>query len=134
MQTLGLVDLLLIAEAILGEPAERLHRTVSLWRIESALTAPFTGVGGVELYPDGAEKAAICCSRLIRNRPFPHGNREIAYLCMREMLERGGLAWRSSAGADAQIDAVIKELEAGTLSEEQFVSCVRSRVASEEGG
>ncbi len=134
MHPLGLVDLLLIAEAILGEPAERLHRTVSLWRIESALTAPFIGVGGRELYPDGAEKAAICCSRLIRNRPFPRGNREIAYLCMREMLERDAFAWPDSVEGRSEIDGVIDALEAGTLSEERFVSWVRSRVASEKGG
>lgn len=133
MQSIGLVDLLLIAEAVLGEPAERLHRTVSLWRLESALAAPFISVGGTELYPEGAEKAAICCSRLLRNRPFPQGNRTIAYLCMREMLARGGLLWVGSAHDRAEVDDAIKALEAGALSEEQFVSWVRSRVASEGG-
>ena len=133
MQSIGLVDLLLIAEAILGEPAERLHRTVSLWRIQSALAAPFISVGGIELYPGGAEKAAICCSRLVRNRPFPEENRKIAYLCMREMLARGGLLWVDSPDDHTTVDGAIKALEAGALSEEQFVSWVRSRVPSEGG-
>jgi death on curing protein len=127
-ERLGLVDLLLIAEAVLREPAERLHRTVSLWRVESALAAPFVSDGGVELYPDPVERAAICCSRLVRNHPFPHGNKKIAYLCMREMLGRGGVPWLGSRGGEAEIAGAINELEAGTWSEERFVFWVRSRV------
>lgn len=134
MPSIGLWDLFVIAEAVLGEPAERLHRTVSLWRIESALTAPFIRVGGTALYPDRAEKAAICCSRLLLNRPFPRGNGSIAYLYMREMLAREGLLWVDSAGDPAEIENAINARSAERLSEEQFVSWVRSRVASKEGG
>jgi len=127
-ERLGFVDLLLIAEAILEEPAERLHRTVSLWRVEAALAAPFAGDGGIELYPDPVERAAICCSRLIRNRPFPRRNEEIAYECMREMLERGGFPWPRPHDDAAEIADLLKALAVGTLSEERFVSWVRSRV------
>jgi prophage maintenance system killer protein len=133
-ERLGFSDLLLIAEAVLGEPAERLHREVSLWQVESALAAPFLSDGPVEVYPDPAERAAICCSRLTRNRPFPRGNREIAYLCMREMLERGGTSWSPSPQVEDEINDVIRALESGTLNEEQFVFWVRSAVASEGGG
>ena len=131
---LGLVDLLLIAEAVLGEPAERLFRTVSLWRVESALAAPFVSDGGLDLYPDPVERAAICCSRLVRNRPFPHGNRQIACLCMRELLEGAGFSWSLSTEDEREADEMIKALEAGTLSEERFVSWVRSQVPFEERG
>jgi len=127
-ERLGFVDLLLIAEAVLGEPAERLHRTVSLWRVESALAAPFASDGGVELYADPVERAAICCSRLIRNRPFPHGNEAVAFECMREMLERGGFPWPRPHEDAVEIASLLRALAVGTLSEERFVSWVRSRV------
>jgi prophage maintenance system killer protein len=127
-ERLGFVDLLLIAEAIVGEPAERLHRAVSLWRVESALSAPFVSVGGIDLYPDPVERAAICCSRLVRNRPFSHGNAQIAYFCMREMLDRAEVPWPSSQTASIEIADAIKRVEAGTWSEERFVSLVRARV------
>lgn len=129
-----LVDLFLIAEAVLGEPAQRLFRTVSLWRVESALAAPFVRVGEVELYPDPVERAAICCSRLVRNRPFPRGNRQIACLCMRELLDRAGFSWSFSTEDEREAEEMIRALEAGTLSEENFVSWVRSWIPSEGEG
>ena len=131
---IGMGDLFLIAEAVLGEPAARLHREVSLWRVESALAAPFTKIGGVDLYPDPVGRAAICCSRLVRNAPFLRGNREIAYLCMQELLGRAGFSWSPSAEGAPEVDEAIRALEAGTLSEEEFVSRVRSWVSSEGRG
>jgi Fic/DOC family len=128
---LELGDLLLIAEAVLEESAEHLHRTVSLWRIESALAAPFASVGGVDLYPDPVERAAICCSRLVRNQPFPRKNEEIAYLCMGAMLEQADFFWTRPPGGDREADEAIRALEARTWSEEKFVSWVRSRFSFE---
>jgi prophage maintenance system killer protein len=119
-------ELMMIAEAVLGESAERLHRSISLWRVQLALAAPFVRIGGVELYPDPLERAAICCSRLVRNRPFPRGNKEIAYLCMREMLERAGVSWPLSPHREVELDGMIEALAAGTLSEGEFVSWIRS--------
>ena len=125
---LGLVDLLLIAEALLGEPAERLLRKVSIVRAEAALAAPAASFDGVEFYPDPVERAAVCCSRLVRNHPFPRGNKEIAYECMREMLEREGISWPHSPQDDAEVADLIEALAMGRLREEEFVSWVRSRV------
>jgi prophage maintenance system killer protein len=129
---LELGDLLLIAEAVLGEPAEHLHRTISLWRVELALAAPFASVGGVDFYSDPVERAAICCSRLVRNRPFPRGNRKIAYLCMTELLEQAGLAL--SPQGKREVGDATRALEAGTLSEEEFVAQVRSWISYEGRG
>lgn len=131
---LELGDLLLIAEAVLGEPAERLHRTISLWRVESALATPFVSVAGVDLYPDPVERAAICCSRLVRNRPFPRENREIAYLCMGELLGQVGFSLALSPEGEREMEDATQALEAGTLSEEEFVSLVRSWVVCEGRG
>jgi prophage maintenance system killer protein len=125
-------ELMMIAEAVLEESAERLHRTVSLWRVQMALAAPFLRIGGVELYPDPVERAAICCSRLVRNRPFSRGNKEIAYLCMREMLARAGVSWPLSRQKEGELDRMIEALALGRLSEGEFVSWIRSGGTADE--
>lgn len=118
-------QVLLIAEDVLGEPAERLHATISLWRIEAALAAPFVILGGTEVYPDPLERAAICGALLVRNRPFPRGNKQIAYLVMREMLERGGVPWPLSGQSQGEFEDLLAELERGRLSEEEFVAWMK---------
>jgi death-on-curing protein len=124
---LDFADLLFIAEALLGEPAEQLARIVLVPSAESALAAPFASFGGVEFYADPAERAAICCSRIVRNHPLPDGNKRLGYECMREMLERSGLHWpRPSEDVD-EIASTIEGLAARTISERDFVSWVRQR-------
>jgi death-on-curing protein len=128
-ERLGLGDLLLIAEAVLSSNAEELARMVLIPSAESALAAPYASFGGIDFYPDAVERAAICCSRIIRNHPFPDGNKRVGYECMREMLERDGFPWpRPSEDVD-EIAETIEELAARTLDEGDFVSWVRSRVA-----
>src|SRR5689334_14775372 len=46
--------------------------------LESALAAPQQSFGGNELYPDIVSKAAILYISLIRNHPFPNGNKRVA--------------------------------------------------------
>lgn len=123
-----MADLLLIGEAILGAPAENLARVIQLPGAESALAAPFASFGGVDFYPDPVEQAAICCSRIIRNHPFPDGNKRVGYECMREMLERDGLPWPRPSEDVNEIAGTIEALAARTLSEGEFVEWVRERV------
>jgi prophage maintenance system killer protein len=124
---LDLGDLLLIAEAVLEEPAEHLQWRASISCAKAALAEAFASFEGVYFYSDPVQRAAICCSRIIRRRPFPRRNSWIAYECMREILEREGVSWSQPARDAAEIGAVIEALAAGTLSEEKFVSWVRSR-------
>lgn len=128
-ERIGLGDLLVIAEAVLGTPAEQLARMILIPSAESALAAPFATFGGVDFYPDPAEQAAICCSRIIRNHPFPDGNKRVGYECMREMLERAGLPWPRPSEDAVEIAETVEALAARTLSEEQFVAWVQARVA-----
>lgn len=124
---LELAELLLIAEAVLGAPAERLARTILVSSAESALAAPFASFGGIDFYEDPVERAAICCSRIIRNHPFPDGNKRVGYECMREMLERDGIPWpRPSEDVD-EIAGTIERLAAREISERDFVAWVKSR-------
>ncbi len=129
---LELSDLLLIAEALLGEPAELLLRIILVPSAESALAAPFAGFGGIEFYPDPTERAAICCSRIIRNHPLPDGNKRLGYECMREMLERDGIPWPRPGEDAVEIADTVERLAGREISERDFVAWVRRR--TEIGG
>jgi death on curing protein len=129
---LELADFLVIAEVVLGGSAEQLVRVVRVPEIESALAAPFASFDGIDFYEDPAERAAICCSRIIRNHPFPDGNKRLAYECMREMLERSGIPWpRPSKDVD-EIASTVKGLAVGTVSERDFVRWVKRRTQAQE--
>jgi prophage maintenance system killer protein len=126
---LSLDHLLLIAEEVLGVPFDELQQTVCASTAEAALTAPFPGPGEVDLYPDPVVRAAICCSWIIRDRPFPVGNKRVGYECMLEMLARGGYPWPRPSEDAEEIVVTLKRLEAGAIGEAEFVRWVRSRVA-----
>ena len=134
-QSLKLTDLLLIAEAIFDRPVERLAREVGVAKAESALAAPFASFGGVDFYEDPIDRAAICCSRIIRNHPFPYGNKLLGYECMREMLERVGAPWPRPSEDAEEIALMVEGLAARSISERDFVAWVQRRVelGREEG-
>ena len=58
---LELADYLLIAESVLGVPAELIADFNRIGLADSAPAAPQAGFGGVEAYPDFATKAAVLC-------------------------------------------------------------------------
>lgn len=128
-QRLELAEFLLIAEAVLGMRAEVLARAVRVPGVESALAAPFASFGGVDFYDDPVERAAICCSRIIRNHPLPDGNKRLGYECMREMLERIGAPWPRPSEDAEEIALTVEGLAAGSVPEQQFVAWVQRRVA-----
>jgi len=129
-ERLELADFLVIAEAVLGMSAESLGRVARIPGVESALAAPFASFGGVDFYGDPAERAAICCSRIIRNHPLPDGNKRLGYECMREMLERSQLHWPRPSEDAEEIALEVDGLAAGTVSEQDFVSWVKQRIAA----
>jgi death-on-curing protein len=117
---------------VLGSSAEQLVRVVRVPEVESALAAPFASFDGINFYGDPAERAAICCSRIIRNHPLPDGNKRLGYECMREMLERSGIPWpRPSKDVD-EIASTIEGLAARTISEQDFVRWVKRRTQIRE--
>jgi death on curing protein len=126
-ERLVLADFLLIAEAVLEIPAERLARTVLVPGAESALAAPFANFAGIDFYDEPVERAAICCSRIIRNHPLPDGNKRVGYECMREMLERGGFPWPRPSQDAAEIAGRVEALAAREMSERAFVNWARIR-------
>lgn len=109
-----------------GIDAERLKYAADLGAAESALAAPFAGFGDTEFYPDPASKAAILCSRLVRNHPLPDGNKRVAYVAMREFLARNGIRWERP-GVDETADTV-EQLAAREITEEDFADWVASGI------
>jgi prophage maintenance system killer protein len=126
-QRLKLPDLLAIAERTFEVRAGRLALVVRIDGAEAALAAPFARFEGIAFYSDPAERAAICCSRIIRNRPFPDGNERIGYECMREMLDRGGIPWPGPSEDAAEIAGMIQALGWREISEREFAAWVKAR-------
>lgn len=125
---LDLADFLLIAEAILGVPAEALARSEHIIaRAESALSAPAASYMGEEFYPEFAQKAAILCSRIARNHPLPDGNKRTGFLCLVEFIERNGFVWMPPGGDDETVEMIVC-LAASELTEQDFVVWVQDRI------
>jgi death-on-curing protein len=121
---LDLADYLLIAEAVLGVPAETIARWPGIGLAESALHAPAMGFGGVEFYPDVIDKAAVLCVRLARNHPLPDGNKRVAYLALQEFLARNRIAW-----SPPSVDETVMTMEgvaAGQISERELADWLRA--------
>jgi death-on-curing protein len=127
MEAVGLEDFLLLAEAVTTLDAGLLANTSHVRRAESALAAPFAEFGGVERYRGIASKAAVLCSRLLRNHPLPDGNKRVAYLCMIELIRRNGHEWAPTASPAERI-AVVERLAARELSEGDFATWVEEQL------
>ena len=94
---------------------------------ESALAAPFASFGGNLFYSHPVQRAGICCSRIIRNRPLPDGNKRVGYECMREMLDRSDIAWPRPSEDAEEIALTIEGLAARTVTEAGFISWAQRR-------
>jgi hypothetical protein len=62
---LDLADFLIIAEAVLGSPADQIVLQTKLAQADSALHAPAASFTGEEFYPDFPTKAAVLCAHLV---------------------------------------------------------------------
>lgn len=129
MEPIDLADFLLVVEATTGIDARDLKGMVRIPEAESALAAPYASFEGVEFYDAPATKAAILCSRILRNHPLPDGNKRTAFLLMLEFFERAGLTWTPPNGGQREIAYVVEALAAGELAEEAFIDWVAERAA-----
>jgi death-on-curing protein len=126
MRRVELEDYLVIAENLLGISAETLKHATKISLAESALNAPFATFDGQGFYPEPADRAAILCSRLVRNHPLPDGNKRTALLAMLMFLDLNGYRWTETD--QDEIAQVIEWLAARTMAEEDFIDWVRARV------
>jgi death on curing protein len=128
MREIGLADFLVLAEAVTGLDAAALALADHVVaRAESALAAPFAEFGGVEVYEGLAVKAAVLCSRLVRNHPLPDGNKRVAYLCMIELIRRNGGEWRPVAPDLARAE-MVDRLAGRDLTEEDFAAWLEAQI------
>ena len=128
MKRLDLADFLLLAEAITGIEATTLAFLPHVVaRAESALAAPFMTFDGVELYEGLSMKAAVLCSRVVRNHPLPDGNKRVAYLSMIELIRRNDREWAPIA-SEAERAAMIERLAAREIDEDDFASWLGNQI------
>ncbi len=124
---LELADYLLIAERVLGLPAEAIANFDRIGLAESAIASPQAGFGGVEAYPDFETKAAVLCWHLVRNHPLPDGNKRCAFLATVEFVERNGRTWVPAPGDPDETDQVIRAAAGGEMSEADFRDWIAAR-------
>lgn len=128
MQEIDVAEYLVLAETAIGLDAAALARAPHvISRAESALAAPFAVFGGVEVYRGLVMKAAVLCSRLLRNHPLPDGNKRIAYLCMIELIRRNGREWKPVA-PDMERAAMVERLAARDLTEADFAAWLERQI------
>jgi death-on-curing protein len=127
VQRIELVDLLLIAEDLLGVPAEQLVRTMDLGLAESALAAPFATFDGHDFYEGYALRAAILASRIVRNHPLIDGNKRLALVAMIEFLWRNDQPWPSDLDQD-EVAETFERLAARDLAEAEFAVWVAAKL------
>jgi death on curing protein len=127
--TWGYIDLgefLVVAEKVLGHPADRLAAMPGLVaRADSALSAPKASFSGEEQYPDFAMKAAVLCARLIKNHPLPKGNKRVAFLCMNDFIERNGF---ELVVDDDEVFEILIGVAAGNVSEGELAAWLSPRI------
>jgi prophage maintenance system killer protein len=128
LEPLPIGDLLLIAQRELGKPAEWLKDQIDLTAAFEALSAPFPGPGEIDLYPHPIEKAAICCSRIVRASLFSDKNKRIAFECMCEMLAGAECPWSWRPKEAKAIELKMDELKAEKISETEFADWAWKRL------
>ena len=130
MNYLGLGDVIVIAAAVLRIDPQVLLRTSRISTADSAVHAPEASFGGVEFHPGLVQKIGVLGYRLVRNHPFPDGNKRVAFLAMVEMAERNDAQW-TEPEEDPEGDETVEMMlaaAAGNLDEASFIAWVRTRV------
>lgn len=90
MKTLSKRQVLLLHEQLVAETGGSAGvRDEGL--LESALSAPFQGFGGVDAYPSIQQKAARIGYGLVKNHPFVDGNKRIGAHAMLVFLALNGI-------------------------------------------
>lgn len=136
MRYVDIADFFLIAEKVLSETlgtegnrVRDLLRSADYWRIMSALRAPEAAAYGEELWPTFADKAAVLCIRIARNRPLPDGNSAVALSAMLHFIAENGGSWRDPPEGDAEVIAVVEAMANHLISASDFAAWVAAQMA-----
>lgn len=137
MKYIGIADFFLIAEKVLsdtfgpeGNRATDLLQDADYWRIRSALDAPKAAADdGAEFWPNFADKAAILCIRIARNRPLPYGSTAVALFAMLQFIDENGRTWTIPPEGDAEVISVLEAMADDRISASDFAAWVAARIA-----
>jgi death-on-curing protein len=80
---------------------------------------------------EAAVKAAVLCSRLLRNHALPDGNKRTAYLSMIELIRRNGWEWAPVAPVRQRV-AMIERLAAREIDEDEFAAWLGDQLRPRE--
>jgi len=125
VRLLTLPEVLVIAEAVTGIDAEILVRVSRIELLESAIAASEAGFGEHDLYPDFYDKAAVLCSRIVRNHPLPDGNKRLGWQTLVIFCDLNG--YELIAETDEAVE-FIQSLAAGDVSEPQLTDWIRVHI------
>ena len=123
MRYLSLPETFLIAEAVIGIPAQDLMHISRVDLLDSALHAPQSSYEGVDFYPDLFSKAAVLCSRIIRNHPLPDGNKRLAWISMVMFLNLNG--WDLQTDTKTAV-ALLRSIAEAAISETGISEWIRA--------
>lgn len=98
-----------------------------LGALEAALVQPRMTLGGSDLYPTLAEKAAALCFSLVGNHPFVDGNKRVGHAAMESLLVLNGA--EIDASPDEQ-ERLMLDLAAGRLDRSQLADWLRQHLKS----
>lgn len=93
--------------------------------------APAAGFGGIEFYPDFVDKAALLIVRLARNHPLPDGNKRVAWVALREFIERND--WSCAYPSVDEAEEFVLAIAAGEWQEAIVAEWLRSRISGSGG-
>ena len=79
--------------------------------------------------PDLIMKAAVLTSRIVRNHPFPDGNKRAARLAGLIFLEMNGVEVAELLRDPEENDRVIRQPASSEIDEEAFAQWVRRRLS-----
>lgn len=128
MRLLTLPEVLIIAEAVTGIDAEILVKVSRIELLESAIAASQAGFDNFELYPEFVDKAAVLCSRIVRNHALPDGNKRLGWQSLVVFCDING--YELIAEPDEAVE-FIQSLAAGIISEPQLAEWIRSHIQKE---
>lgn len=123
-------DLVAVAQEKLGIPAERLLREARLSGLESVLNGLAADAEGGEVQASRVEAVAICGAWVIGHQPFPDYNREIGDGYLRLMMKRAEIPWPRSKEDANRLEAMLRALELGAITEAKFVDWFCLKVAT----
>ena len=125
MTTLSKRQILMLHDQLIAETGG-LHDLRDEGLLDSALSAPFSSFGGVEVYPTLAQKAVRLCFGLVKNHPFLDGNKRIGAHAMLVFLALNGVELEYT---QEELSGVILSLAAGEIGQDELLHWVSGHEA-----